>query len=182
MIVNGNWKLQFDNKTKRYLPFLLILLGMVSGTVLANVLYHYDSTLLQPFIMDQYYADAILNYRRSPVAWRILPARSVEVIGCFLAYYVFRIVFLGYLIITLLSFFWGFLITIEILRLGIHGLLTGGICLFPHMFLYGLAVYMTCVSGEQASPRRILLPILLTLAAIGTEVWLEPQMILRFLP
>lgn len=171
---------QLDKTPKGIIAVLIIIISIILGSVLANLLNYRDRAILEPLAMDVYYNNVIHSYRNQPVPWRILPGRIAELAGFILIYYWFHIEWISYLVLGTIAFSWGFLVSIEVIRWGIQGLLYGGVCLLPHSFLYGLSiVQLICSDKSRNKLRNYGLIILLLLLAICAELFLESQGIVR---
>lgn len=179
--MNMKWQFQLDKKSQGFMLVLTVLISIIAGTVLANVIYHKDPAYLQPLIMDEYYKNVMRNYQSQSFPWRILPGRLGEILAFAMIYYWFHFEMIAYIVLGMISFAWGFLISIEIIRLGIQGLFYGGLCLLLHSMFYGLSVCRLILpTTTDGRTRKYIWILLLLLLALVSEFWIEPQGIVRF--
>ncbi len=158
--------------------FIFILLfGVLCGTVIANCLYQFDMTLIQPFILDQYYSDAVFTYSYKKLALHIIPERIIQ--AFILA--IFSLIFSGmgifYVLFYCVSLTWGFLASLEVMRFGLHGLLFAGICILPHGVIYCSILYFICHLDMNAKKKRLWVVGILFLLALCAEIILEPKLL-----
>lgn len=170
-------KFEPDSRFYESSLILILLFGVLCGTVAANSLYHLDITLVQPFIIDQYYSDAVVMYQYKKLAIHIIPQRVVQVL--FIA--AFTVIFSGPVIYYVLFYFfsltWGFLASLEIIRLGLHGLLLSGICIIPHGFIYCLILYLAWHFNANSNKKKYLILGGLFVFALFMEVIMEPKIL-----
>ena len=161
--------------------------GIIAGTVLTNVAGLIKPDFLCIFAVDQYSAAGWLQQARKDLLFYLFRQRGIQ--------FVFFCV-IGFLgnpaIIVLLGVFfggmiWGMILSLETIRLGIHGMLFAVSLFLPHGLFYTIAfgsfIRMRWSMEEQSlhmfsyGVKCIALPFLFTVIGILTEGLISPLLI-----
>ncbi len=161
--------------------------GIIAGTILTNVTGLVKPDLLYMFAVDQYSAAGWLQQERKELLLYLFRQRGIQ----FLVFCV--IGFLGNpaMIVLLGVFFggmiWGMVISLETMRLGIHGMLFAVSLFLPHGLFYiaafGGFIWMKekleeiPMSVVSYGLRCIALPLLFTVLGILAEGFVSPLLI-----
>lgn len=161
--------------------------GIVLGTIFANGMVRLDPNSLAVFALDQYPISDWLFRERKGLSLYLFRQRGCQ----FAAMFVIGLLCNSVLLLLVLTFFggfiWGLILSVETMRLGIHGLLLAVSCFLPQGICYLLAIWMFLVGKEQVGQREsgtmvfvlkcILLPLVITVAGILLEIWVSPELI-----
>lgn len=158
---------------------VVLLLGVVSGMILANVLYAGNPAKLQAFLLEPYYSQAIVTYRYKKTALYILPQRLIQLAFVSIVTYLLSGIGIYYFWMCGIGALWGFLAGLELLYDGIQGLFMAAICIIPHGLFYCLMIYYAWNQKREREKLKIPAVLLLLVLALVMETVLEPQF-LRF--
>lgn len=161
--------------------------GIISGTILANSLKMIQPEALALFAVDQYSAAGWLRQDRKELFFYLLKQRGIQFL------ILFAVGFWGNSTAIVLSgaFFggavWGIVISIETMRLGIHGMLFALVLFLPHGILYIAACgsfirrkgRLEAENGRYAEAviKCIVFPLVYTILGILAESMLTPMLI-----
>lgn len=170
-------KFEPDSRFYESSLILILLFGVLCGTIAANCLYRLDITFVQPFILDQYYSETAVTYYYKKLAVHIIPQRVVQVFLIGACTIIFSGPGIYYVLFYFFSLIWGFLASLEIIRLGLHGLLLSGICIIPHGFVYCLILYLSWHLDMNSNKKKYLVLLGLFVLALFLEIFLEPRIL-----
>lgn len=163
---------------------ICIFLGIISGTVCANLMQRTQPELLYAFAVDPYIT-AMQTSERKGFAQYLLQQRGLQGIGVLLICLFCNSLFLAVLFALSGGFVWGMILSIETMRLGIQGLFMGIACFLPHGVCYAAAVWLFLFGKEEIRQNTdtsvrsrmlwIMLPIVLTMSGILLEIWISPK-------
>lgn len=169
-------KIALKNKLDESSMILVVLLGVISGTVLSNSLYHVNPTLVQPFLIDQYYSGMSMVYSYKKLLLCVVPQRIFQTMVAVAVMTLCPGAGIYYGFLYLLSLIWGLLASLEVIHLGVEGLVLASVCVIPHGLLYGLMIYIGWYNRMNVDRKKYYVIGLIFLAALFAEVVAEPQL------
>ncbi len=168
-----------------------IFVGIVLGTVFANLLERTQPELLYVFAVDQY-----VTVRQGGGDWKafgqyLLQQRGMQGIGMLLICLFCNTIFLMIVLGVSGGFIWGVILSVETMRMGLQGLFLGIVCFLPHGICYAIAIWLFLVGKEEVRQRTevpvrlwlqwFLVPIVMAIGGIALEIWASPELLVWIL-
>ena len=125
-----------------YSTYLSVLVGVIAGCLFFFIMMIYDSEKIMEYGLEDYKISSVLDLPVLYLALYVLKRR----IGQFILFVVLVILFSYSLAASCYCFFfgiyYGMVLCNLLVKFGIHGLVYGTACFFPHYFIYFLMIYL----------------------------------------
>lgn len=162
-------------------------IGIVLGTLFANIMERIAPESLAVFAIDQYSISNWILEERDTLGWFLVRKRGGQMLGILLLGFFCNSVFLSFVFTGFGGFIWGLFLSLETMRLGIQGLFLAIACFFPQGLCYVLAIWLFLTGKEQLKQPNgitiqsvgigILLPIGAVIIGVLSEIWISPGLI-----
>ncbi len=161
--------------------------GIVLGTIFANCMEHMNPSALAVFAIDQYSVTGWLLQGRGEFSLYLLRQRGGQFLGMLLLGFLCNSILLVFALTLFGGFVWGLVLSLETMRMGIHGLLLAVSCFLPQCICYILAIWIFLVGKEQLRQGQgmsaggiakcVLLPLCITMLGVALEIWVSPELV-----
>lgn len=161
--------------------------GIVLGTIFANCMEYMNPSVLAVFAIDQYSITGWMIQGREAFSLYLLRLRGGQFLGMLFLGFLCNSVLLVFALTLFGGFIWGLVLSLETMRLGIHGLLLAVACFLPQSICYVLAIWVFLVEKEYLRQDQgisagriakcILLPLCITMLGIVLEIWISPELV-----